>query len=125
MKKLCGVVALLLMLALLAGCQNAPAPGSEPSVTPPPGGGAFASPTLPPLGTEPSKSDVLTPEDAAQIALKHAGLTREQVTRLSVEKDYFGQAPCFDVEFHCNGFEYDFEIDVYSGKILNVEKEPD
>ena len=65
----------------------------------------------------------LTKEEARQIALNHAGLTESQVTRLKTELDYDNGVPEYDVEFHFDGWEYDYEIDAQTGEILEWNKE--
>jgi uncharacterized membrane protein YkoI len=81
--------------------------------------------TSEPPATEASKAERLTKEEARDIALKHAGLTKDQVSRLKVEFDYDDGVPEYDVEFVCNGWEYDYEIHAESGKIRAWDKEWD
>lgn len=82
-----------------------------------------ASVSYPPA-TQPT-AEKLTAEQAKEIALKHAGLTKDQVTRLKAEYDYDDGRPEYDVEFHYNGWEYDYEIHAQTGKILDWDKEID
>jgi len=62
-------------------------------------------------------------EEAVSIALKHAGLTEDQVTRLHTRFDYDDMRPEYDVEFLYDGMEYDYEIHAETGKILHSECE--
>lgn len=73
--------------------------------------------------TTPTKE--LTKAQAQEIALKHAGFTADQVWGLSAEMDRDGGTVHYDVEFEKDGYDYDYEIDVTSGKILKSEKERD
>lgn len=67
----------------------------------------------------------LTKEEAIAIALKDAGLTESQVTRLKAELDYDrGQAE-YEVDFHYDRWEYDYEIDAETGKIISFDKDFD
>ena len=66
----------------------------------------------------------ITKEDALSIALKHAGLTEDQITRLHTQFGYDDGHPEYDVDFHHDGMEYDYEIHAESGKILHSEIEP-
>lgn len=63
-------------------------------------------------------------KDAARAAaLKHAGLTRSQVTRLETELDYEKGRRIYEVEFYSGNKEYEYEIDAYSGAVLAYEVE--
>ena len=63
--------------------------------------------------------------EARDIALKHAGLTANQVSRLRVEFDYDDGVPEYEVDFVYDGFEYDYEIHAETGKILSWDKDRD
>ena len=79
-----------------------------------------------PVATEPpAAEEKLTREWAEEIALNHAGLTKDQVTRLKTEFDYDDGRPEYSVEFRHNGWEYDYEIHAQTGKILDWDKEYD
>lgn len=62
---------------------------------------------------------------ARDIALQHAGLKASQVRDLEVELDKEGGKTHYDVDFEYNGYDYDYEIDAESGKILKSRKEKD
>lgn len=78
-----------------------------------------------PATQQPAATEKLTREQAQEIALKHAGLTKDQVSRLQVEFDYDDGRPEYSVEFRHNGWEYDYEIHAQTGKILDWDKERD
>ncbi len=61
-------------------------------------------------------------EKAFEIALKHAGCTKDQVTGLKA--DYDQEDAEWDVEFYVNGMEYDYSISANDGAILDWDKEP-
>ena len=82
------------------------------------------APAPQPAATEPA-STRLTKEEAIAIALKHAGLAKDQVSRLKAEFDYDDGVPEYDVDFHCDGMEYDYEIHGESGRILSWDKDRD
>ena len=90
-----------------------PAPTEAPTETP-------AAPQSVPA--EPSR---IAKEEAIDIALKDAGLTKDQVKALRAEFDYDDGRPEYDVEFRQGNYEYDYEIHAESGKILSREKEWD
>lgn len=64
----------------------------------------------------------VSPDKAIDIALADAGIKREDASFLgtpSVDEDN-GEAH-YDVEFKYNGYEYEYEISVYDGKVLKRE----
>lgn len=64
-------------------------------------------------------------EKAKDIALKHAGLKKGEVTKLKAEKDRDDGIVKYDVEFEKGRVEYDYEISAETGKILKAEKDYD
>jgi len=72
-----------------------------------------------------STTKQLTKAEAKAIALKHAGLKESEVRDLDVELDRDDGTVHYDVDFEKDGFEYDYEIDANTGKILKSRKERD
>ena len=70
-----------------------------------------------------SSSAKLTKAEAKAIALKHAGLKESEVRELEVELDRDDGTLHYDVDFEKDGYDYDYEIDAGSGKILKSRKE--
>ena len=66
---------------------------------------------------------VLTPEEAKQIALQHAGLTEDQVIGLQAQYEIEHGTLIYDVEFHHRMWEYDYEIHADTGEILAFSKD--
>ena len=62
----------------------------------------------------------ITKDEAKAAALKHAGLTEKDIRFLEIELDDDGY---YEVSFDANGYEYDYDVDIKSGKILKSEKE--
>ena len=127
MKKLLSIAfALALVLTVLAGCQtslSAPQPPAEPPANVVP----LDAPAQPlPPATPAQAATKLTADQALEIALKDAGLTKEQIHDLDVELDNDGGAVHYDVDFEVNDKDYDYEIDAESGNILkkDVPKAP-
>ena len=90
------------------------------------------APTLPaPVPTEPAPAPApaepsrITKDEAIAIALKDAGLTKDQVRGLRAEFDYDDGRPEYDVDFRHGSYEYDYEIHAETGKILSRDKERD
>ncbi|MGN0135509.1 PepSY domain-containing protein [Anaerotignum sp.] len=72
-----------------------------------------------------TETDVITAEEAKEIALKHAGLKESEVTKLKVKKDKDDGIVKYEVEFETGKTEYEYEINAETGKILKAEKEID
>ncbi len=62
--------------------------------------------------------------DAKSAALTHAGVTAENCREIEAELDNDDGVVKYQVEFKSGGFEYEYDIDATTGKVLNVEKEP-
>ena len=68
-------------------------------------------------------SGAVNKDGAVAAALKHAGFSRSQVSRLEVERDYEKGRQVYEVEFYVGASEYEYKIDVASGKVLSYEME--
>lgn len=108
------------------------APATEVTEAPVPTAPPAPMPTEAPAATEPAPAPTeapvrntqrLTKDEAIAIALKDAGFTADQVSRLRAEFDYDDGRPEYDVDFRQGGYEYDYEIHAETGKILSREKE--
>ena len=53
--------------------------------------------------------------------MQDAGFTEDQVTRLQTEFDWDDRRPEFEVDFHRDGYEYDYEIHAETGAILSKD----
>lgn len=60
---------------------------------------------------------------AKEIAFKAAGVNEADASRVKVKFDFDDGIAKYEVEFHANGFEYDYEINAISGSIVKAEKE--
>lgn len=62
---------------------------------------------------------------AKEIALKDAGVSETDATYLHAHLDRDDRIIDYDVEFYCDGKEYDYEINAYTGDILekSIERE--
>lgn len=78
-----------------------------------------------PPAQEGAAAPTLTAEEAEAIALAHAGLTAEQVTRLRSEFDRDDGVAQWEVEFRVGQMEYEYTIHAETGKILEWDKEID
>lgn len=134
MKKIFGsIFVLALLLLVFAGCQNsAPAANrSTPQISPE----TSTEGSSAPVGSDPAETTASAPtgqtaktisrEEAQAIALEHAGFTADQVRFLETDLDRDDGVLHYDVEFEKDGYDYDYEIDAETGKILKAQKEPD
>ena len=69
--------------------------------------------------------DVIGESAAKAAALSHAGLEESSVTRMEVELDRDDGKMIYEIEFKCNGVEYEYEVDAYDGTILKAEADRD
>lgn len=125
MKRIFLIVALMLILALFAGCNSSAggAPSSSaPAATTTPSSSTAVT-TVPSSATGVSAGPAITREEAQAIALADAGFTTQEVTRLRTEPELDDRIAHYDVEFYKDGFEYDYEIDAATGAILTSEKD--
>lgn len=74
-------------------------------------------------GNNTANSTTISEEKAKEIALKHAGLSSNQVNFTKVEKDNDDGIEKYDIEFHSNNKEYDYEINATSGEIISYDIE--
>jgi len=68
----------------------------------------------------------ISQDEALEAALKHAGLTRDQLDFVKkVEPDWEHGRQVFEISFFQGGFEYEFDVDATNGSILKFEKDWD
>lgn len=72
-----------------------------------------------------SKGTDIGMEKAKKIAVAHAGLTLSQVTFTDAEKDWDDGRLEYELEFYCNGVEYEYTINAADGTILDVDVDRD
>lgn len=71
------------------------------------------------------KDDKLTPNEAKQKALSHAGLAEEDVRGFKIELDRDDGREVYEIEFNADGYEYEYEIDAKDGDVIKSDKEYD
>ena len=67
----------------------------------------------------------LTPQEALDIALQHAGISRESADVDKSELDWDDGVLTYEVEFKSGGYEYEYVIDAASGAVLEHDREWD
>lgn len=85
------------------------------------------TPAATPAATGPARdrSQYISKEEARNIALSHAGLSANKVTRLKVEFDFDDGVPEYEADFCYGGYEYEYEIHAETGKIRSWHKDRD
>ena len=74
--------------------------------------------------TKAAKADVkVSKEDAKKAVLAHAGLNESDVKFYKAELDRERAGLVYEVEFDAGKYEYDYEVDAETGKVLKAEKE--
>lgn len=76
-----------------------------------------------PAETNPQTNNFIDVELAKSKALSHAGVAAEDARFERTELDRDNGRYTYEIEFEANGFEYDYEIDAESGKVLDFEKD--
>lgn len=64
--------------------------------------------------------EVISAEEAENIALEHAGLSRDDVTFIKTENDTDDARGKYEIEFICGGKEYEYDINT-GGEIIKYE----
>ncbi len=67
----------------------------------------------------------ITLDEAKRIAFEDAGVNEEDVYGLETDVDLEGNRRYYEIDFKADGYEYEYDIDAQSGKILKKEKERD
>ncbi|MBR2867436.1 MAG: PepSY domain-containing protein [Clostridia bacterium] len=106
---------LVLSVALIAGC-SADKPVEENATL---NQAQASAPTV-----KSSELASVSPDEAIDIALKHAGVSRENAVMFGAPSlDEENGKAHYDIEFGYNGFEYDYEVAVADGSVMKAEKE--
>ena len=69
--------------------------------------------------------NAITPEEAIEVALTHAGVSADAAKKLEAELDSDDGVVYYEVEFKADGFEYEYKISATDKSILRSEKDSD
>lgn len=64
-------------------------------------------------------------DKAREIALTHAGVSAGAVTEYEIELDRDDGVTIYEIDFKAGGWEYEYEIDAYTGAILDADRDKD
>ena len=70
-----------------------------------------------------AEQKTITQEEALKIALDYAGLKEDQITLTKSHKYRDNGGPIWEIEFYSNGVEYDFDVDMLNGQILEADQD--
>ncbi len=68
---------------------------------------------------------LLTADEAFAKALEHAGLKKDQVSLMKLEKDREHGAKVYEIKFYQGGMEYEYDVNAETGAIMKFEKDWD
>jgi uncharacterized membrane protein YkoI len=68
-------------------------------------------------------TDLIGKDKAKQIALDHAGVKAANAKAMECELDRERNTAVYEVEFVSDGYEYSYEINATTGKVISQEKE--
>ena len=67
--------------------------------------------------------NAMTKEEAMKAALDYAGLEAGQVTLTRVQMDRDDGRQVYEIEFVCNGIEYEMDVDMLTGRICDTDQD--
>lgn len=71
--------------------------------------------------TSQTTDDLITEDQAREIALAHAGIAAEDATFINLQLDYDDGRKIYEVEFYSGDTEYNYEIDAQTGEIISFD----
>lgn len=67
--------------------------------------------------------DLISADKAKQAALDHAGIEAADAKNIKCELDRDDGTVRYEIEFDADGYEYDYEVDATTGKVIKSEKD--
>lgn len=74
---------------------------------------------------QPAGKDYIGEAKAKAAALAHAGLDGGSITEYECKLDKEDGRMVYEIDFKCGGFEYEYQIDAFSGVVVKQEKDMD
>lgn len=88
-------------------------------------GGKEESSSSPAVDSLEQGAEEIGKDEAVSIALKHAGVDAQDAKQLKCRQEKEHGTMVYEVEFVYNGYEYEYDINSVTGKIIKSEKEKD
>lgn len=114
------VIALLLVLSLVGCTVDIPVTGLDGNPVTSQQQNEQSTGSVPP-----DNKEELSADDAAAVAFKHAKTEKNAVSDLEVDLDEDNGTVYYEVSFSAGKYDYEYEVEAYTGKILHHEKEVD
>lgn len=73
--------------------------------------------------TKKQSAGYISVEDAKDAALRHASVSADNAVFEKAAFDSDDLIPHYDIEFHCDGYEYDYEINASTAEVIEFDKE--
>ena len=70
-----------------------------------------------------AEGKALTKEEAMKTAAEYAGLRQDQVQFTKVRQDWDDGRQVYEIEFICDGVEYEMDVDVMTGRVTDFKRE--
>ena len=70
-----------------------------------------------------AEQQTITREEALKATLDYTGLKEDQITLTKSHKDWDDVHQVWEIEFFSNGIEYDFDVDVLTGRIVKADQD--
>lgn len=69
-------------------------------------------------------SEAISKERSLEIAVDHAGITADQITHIDDhELDTDDGRQIWEIEFHADGYEHEFDVDARTGEVIDHERD--
>ena len=69
-------------------------------------------------------SETISKERSLEIAVDHAGITADQITHIDDhELDTDDGRQIWEIEFHADGYEHEFDVDARTGEVIDHERD--
>ena len=102
---------------------------TAPAETAPSQPAESVAPSQPAKETQPPENAAVSAKisraEAIRIALENAGFQESEVTRIEAELDFDNGQTKYEVSFHKDQYEYDYDIHAETGKVLGFGRELD
>ena len=72
-----------------------------------------------------AQAGMLTQQQALEIALQHAGVKAQDISRQRIKLDYEHGRQVYEIEFNVGWTEYSYDVDAANGEILSFEMDMD
>ncbi len=69
--------------------------------------------------------DLIGEERAKEIAVSHAGVMAEGITRYTAARDRENGVEVYEIDFKSGGYEFEYEINAETGDIMKANKDID